>query len=230
MSSPRSSSFFFFFTTIAVIKELKYTTVLTCTGQERDLHSSEIFQERTSLWETFRKNKSHRGRYARWEQRRILSTIRNVGWRCAMNLWKFSERHISPSRRQRSRMRWHFDGFGASRCLTLLGQKRVKTRRTRRESKRASEWTNEWTSEWVSEWASRRTSDRKLSISKSIWPGLPIGCRLISRWIVSNMGILLMARRGIGCTSNRGLQPRSRALPKSIARGWRYALAFGIPD
>lgn len=68
---------------------------------------------------------------------------------------------------------------------------------------------------------SERASDRKLSISKSIWPGLPIGCRLISRWIVSNMGILLMARRGIGCTSNRrGLQPRSRALPKSIARGW----------
>lgn len=77
---------------------------------------------------------------------------------------------------------------------------------------------------------SARASDRKLSISKSIWPGLPIGCRLISRWIVSNMGILLMARREIGCTSNRrGLQPRSRALPKSIARGWRYALALGIP-
>lgn len=88
-------------------------------------------------------------------------------------------------------------------------QKRVQTSRTERENERMS-----------GQASNARASDRKLSISKSIWPGLPIGCRLISRWIVSNMGILLMARRGIGCTSDRrGLQPRSRALPKSIARG-----------
>lgn len=130
-----------------------------------------------------------------------------------MALW-FNKR-ISWHNEPRSRMRWHFDGFNVGHgCLMPARKDSRRVKRNERTNGRAS---------------NARACDRKLSISKSIWPGLPIGCRLISRWIVSNMGILLMARRGIGCTSDlRGLQPRSRALPKSIARGCRYALAHSV--
>lgn len=59
-----------------------------------------------------------------------------------------------------------------------------------------------------------------MSISKSICPGLPIGCWLISRWIVSNMGILLMAQRGymyiyIG---NRGCAQLGRRVATPFSR------------
>lgn len=67
----------------------------------------------------------------------------------------------------------------------------------------------------------RRRCDHKLSIPKSICLGLPIDCRLISRWIVSNMGILLMARRGIGCA----LSGRVATLFSRIAQIYRFRLA-----
>jgi hypothetical protein len=115
----------------------------------------------------------------------------------------------------RSWMRWHSGEFNASRCLTLARKESKWVKRGERTDKRTNERTNER--------ASERASDRKLSISKSIWPGLPIGCRLISRWIVSNMGILLMARWGIGCTSNR---PRVATPFSRIAQIYRSGLAI----